>query len=376
MDSCSEYMLETEDGDFLSYLYNGNNIDLSILINRFVDIEISSLYQCLMCEAYIINTINISNECENPITCVVDPCEVADCNLSSIIECESNYCGGCYADFYDFSGNLVDCNNNQVILPCDDVSNIFFGMCDMFLGYAVVGNDCQGISGCGWDSNGIDYSSAFFNTYDDCIACFSELDVCEDIEYDYDQLHSGDYILCEEDSDCISVWGDCGVGLGGCHYSVYEQNYHETAVDHLVNLWVAGNCMEWACDCVDLPSSICSAGICMLSYCEEENPSGCFLQGCDDGYACIDYEETGDCVPSSCYCDEFFGNWFCTEDCNGGTCYELGDVNYDSNINIVDVVTIINIILGITPYSMLSDVNNDQLTNIIDVVLIIEFILD
>ena len=71
-----------------------------------------------------------------------------------------------------------------------------------------------------------------------------------------------------------------------------------------------------------------------------------------------------------------FGNWFCTEDCNGGTCYELGDVNYDSNINIVDVVNIVNIILGITPYSILSDVNSDQLTNIIDVVLIIEFILD
>ena len=377
MDECSQYMLVTEAGDFLSYLYNENNIDLSILINRFVDVEISSLHLCLMCEAYIINAIHLSSDCEYPVTCVVDPCEVADCNLSSIIECESNYCGGCYSDFYDLSGNLVDCNNNQLTLPCDDIGGINFGMCDMYLGVAIVDGNCQYVSGCGWTVNGIDYSDAFFASYAECEnTCLNEPYLCEDIEYEYDQLHSGSYIECVEDNDCISIWGDCNVGLGGCHYSVNASLYNENSANQLVDQWVDNDCMEWACDCVDLPSSICSDGICMLSYCEEENPSGCFLEGCDDGYACIDYEETGDCVPSSCYCDEFFGNWFCTEDCNGGTCYELGDVNYDSNINIVDVVTIVNIILGITPYSMLSDVNNDQLTNIIDVVLIIEFILD
>ena len=73
-------------------------------------------------------------------------------------------------------------------------------------------------------------------------------------------LQQSDYILCEEDSDCISVWGDCGVGLGGCHYSVNEQNYHETAVDHLVNLWTVANCMEWVCDCMSLPESFCNNG--------------------------------------------------------------------------------------------------------------------
>jgi len=377
MDECSNYMLENESSEFITYLMLPSDINEVYYIDRYVEIQSFEEYQCMMCNASIVSNISLSDLCEYPVSCVADPCEVdSDCEINTPVECIANYCGGCYADFYDLDGNIVDCFNSQEILPCDDVSNIFFGMCDMFLGYAVVEDDCQGVSGCGWDSNGIDYSSAFFNTYDDCIACFSEPDVCEDIEYDYDQLHSGDYILCEQDSDCISVWGDCGVGLGGCHYSVNEQNYQETAVDYLVNLWVAGNCMEWVCDCLDLPGSVCNDGLCELSYCMDENPQGCFSSGCLEGYACIDYEESGDCVPSWCGCDEFYGDWFCTEDCNGGTCFELGDVSYDGNIDIVDIVTLVNIILGLSPYSLLADVNSDSTINIIDVILIIDYILE
>ena len=378
MDACSEFAIETESGGFIDYIVNIDEIDLEYYLDRFVTIETTGTYNCLMCSALILDSIELSENCDYPISCFSDPCEVADeCQINTPVECISNFCGGCYADFYDLEGNIVNCDM-PIVNPCDDLNDIDFGMCDMYLGVAIIDGQCQYTSGCGWESNGIDYSDAFFNSFSDCEQnCLSEPNVCETIEYDYEQLHSGGYILCEEDSDCISVWGDCGVGLGGCHYSVNEQNYHETAVDHLVNLWTVANCMEWVCDCMPLPESFCNDdGLCDLGYCLSDNPAGCFSNGCDENYSCIDYEETGDCVPSSCYCDEFYDSWYCTEDCNGGTCYLNGDINYDGNIDIVDIVMTVNIILGLNESHLLSDINLDGTTNVIDVILMVALILE
>ena len=90
----------------------------------------------------------------------------------------------------------------------------------------------------------------------------------------------------------------------------------------------------------------------------------------------MDYEFSSECIPSSCFCEEYFGYWSCTEDCNGGSCFQLGDVNGDSNINVVDAVSIINMILNLSEGNILADVNNDNIINVIDVVIIINTILD
>ena len=149
----------------------------------------------------IIEDINISNECEYPVSCFADPCEIAEeCQLNTPVECISSYCGGCYADFYDLEENLVNCYSG-IIEPCDDLGGIFFGLCDMFLGYAVVDGTCEGVSGCDWASEGIDYTDAFFNTFSDCEDnCLNEPYVCEDIEYDYEQLHNDFYTQCNDDT--------------------------------------------------------------------------------------------------------------------------------------------------------------------------------
>ena len=53
----------------------------------------------MMCSAIIIDGISISDNCNYPLNCVVDPCEVAEeCSLNTPVDCVSNYCGGCYAD--------------------------------------------------------------------------------------------------------------------------------------------------------------------------------------------------------------------------------------------------------------------------------------
>ncbi len=377
MDQCSQYMLENESGEFITNLTSLNQIDLSYFINRYVEVEAELEWECIECNALIIDDINISPDCENPVFCFADPCEVAgECQLNTPVECISSYCGGCYADFYNLEGNLVDCYP-ETIEPCDDLGGIFFGLCDMFLGYAVVEGMCNGVSGCSWESNGTDYSDAFFNSYSECENnCINEPYVCEDIEYDYDQLHSGPYAECNNNNDCASVWGDCDVGLGGCHYAVNEYMYPESQINTLVSLWIYNDCMEWVCDCASLPSSVCNNGNCELAYCYDENPEGCFSTGCSEDYSCLDFEETGNCVPTSCYCDEFYGDWWCTEDCNGGTCYLNGDINFDGNIDIVDVVMVINMILGLLEVSPLSDFNSDNITNVIDVILMVNAILE
>ena len=60
---------------------------------------------------------------------------------------------------------------------------------------------------------------------------------------------------------------------------------------------------------------------------------------------------------------------------NGGV---LGDVNQDGVINILDIINVINFILGESPTSdefILSDVNQDNIINILDVVLLVNLIL-
>ena len=59
MDDCSQYSLESEDGDFITFLANINNFDLSYFINRYVEIENGGEYQCIECNAMVIQNISL-----------------------------------------------------------------------------------------------------------------------------------------------------------------------------------------------------------------------------------------------------------------------------------------------------------------------------
>ena len=198
---------------------------------------------------------------------------------------------------------------------------------------------------------------------------------CDDIEDAYEDLHYGEYATCEFDNDCIAVWGACDVGLGGCHYTVNEDDYLEGEVNDLVDQWVQNDCMEWVCDCSSPPYADCINDICTPAYCMSENPVGCFETGCPEGYQCID--DPNYCVPSWCACDGFYEQWFCTEDCGGGTCQIvelIGDINNDSVINVIDVVLLVNIILD-NEWNISGDINSDGTINVIDVVMLVNIIL-
>lgn len=50
----------------------------------------------------------------NTVNCFVDPCSVTTCSAYPTATCRSNYCGGCYADFFDAAGTNVTALCNSV----------------------------------------------------------------------------------------------------------------------------------------------------------------------------------------------------------------------------------------------------------------------
>ena len=381
IDECGEYYIETFGDMYWPIIFNDDILNINLYTDRYVEVLIGEEVACTECNAYQIQEISLSDDCISPILCIADPCEVAhECQINTPTECLANYCGGCYADFYDLNHNLVDCNS--ILDECEDLSDIDFGACLMVLGIGYVNGECNYVSGCGWQVDGVDYSESFYSNIDDCNEqCNNEVN-CENIEENFLLLHSGLYTECEYDIDCMSVWGHCDIGLGECHYAVNTINYPENQINEQVDLWFNNECISGICDCVDFPYAYCHDGTCELLYCYEPSPVGCFQTGCPEGFECIDDWENN-CVSSLCWCDENYTEWFCTEDCNGGTCYPiqiLGDLNNDSEINVLDIISIVSFILMTDSPSdiefYVGDINSDELLNILDIIAIIQIILN
>ena len=53
----------------------------------------------------------------------------------------------------------------------------------------------------------------------------------------------------------------------------------------------------------------------------------------------------------------------------------IGDVNSDTVVDILDVITMVNIVLGITEGNDAADVNVDGMVNILDIISIVNIIL-
>jgi len=165
MDSCSIYYLEDEYGEFLSWITHLDDFEmLNDYNDRFVDIE-GDTVQCIECEAINVTSIAISDECQMPVYCFVDPCLVSECSSYPDAECVANYCGNCWADYYLY-GELINCDSS---IDCIDLTGIDFGLCDMVLGIGWVNDNCVYVSGCDWVADSVDYTDAFFNSMDDCI---------------------------------------------------------------------------------------------------------------------------------------------------------------------------------------------------------------
>ncbi len=134
------------------------------------------------------------------------------------------------------------------------------------------------------------------------------------------------------------------------------------------------------CDGLLYPTTCCSTN------CDE--PIGECSDECIDG----EFDNSNPCNPMECVA----GEWIqividCAEQmgvpCNGGVyippnegeccseCVILGDMSGDGILNILDVISVVNVALN-NSYDILADMNSDGVVNVLDIVNLVSAILD
>ena len=55
---------------------------------------------------------------------------------------------------------------------------------------------------------------------------------------------------------------------------------------------------------------------------------------------------------------------------------QLGDINQDGSLDVLDIILVVNIILNNTEYDEIADMNQDNSINVLDIILIVNIILE
>ena len=110
-DACSQYAIHHEVLDIAptNVIFDDSITNIDLYLNRFVDVDLGEEITCIECTAFQVQNISISDDCEYTVDCFQDPCITYECDDNPNIECFPNFCGGCYADFYDFNESLTEC---------------------------------------------------------------------------------------------------------------------------------------------------------------------------------------------------------------------------------------------------------------------------
>ena len=61
---------------------------------------------------------------------------------------------------------------------------------------------------------------------------------------------------------------------------------------------------------------------------------------------------------------------------DGSPCFPDGDINFDGEVNILDVVVLVNIVLGLEEENLAGDLNQDSFINVLDIILLVNIILE
>ena len=100
------------------------------------------------------------------------------------------------------------------------------------------------------------------------------------------------------------------------------------------------------------------------------------IHGCTDPEAC-NYDDEANIDDGSCS-DPYLCDDGVNLECNLENCpddCDLGDVNCDGELNVLDVVLMVNMILE-DEYDEIADINEDGVLNVLDVVILVNLILD
>ena len=307
-----------------------------------------------------------------------------------------------FREGFNYNENACDEDPEE----CFDFSNIDFGECDMILGIGWDGTDCDFFSGCDWTVDDIDYSELFFNSMEECEENCMEIQ-CEEgfIEINGFCFHIGDISVlqmmldnsyesnidldCQGSEYCGSpnpffdtedFWG--WLSYDGIAYELLgNENGIVEPLELGIQQWENGRLKALDCGVYiycQLSGSI-PEEISNLTELETFRVEGNYLSGFIPESICdleIEYDNSlffdvrynhlcspyPDCINTD---DDFWGQY--DEECS-----EIGDINYDSIINILDIISLVSIILSYDSPDyqtlIISDVNSDGLLDILDVI--------
>lgn len=171
--------------------------------------------------------------------------------------CEGEDCDNGYDDEASCEAAHRECLNDSCAVR--DVT--FVGGCEPASVYAFNGVECVAMSGCSCVGDDCD---ATYSSLDDCKAAHA---VCESRERTCNQLTAlhDDYVshtACQDDSDCVMVWGLCGVGLGRCYHTI-NRRWGREGLSAIGDAWKAADCGGAVCACAEPPETvICDDGVC------------------------------------------------------------------------------------------------------------------
>ena len=167
-DACSQYAIhhEVQDTEPINIIFDDSMTNIDLYVNRYVEVDLGQEIFCVECSAFQVQDISLSDGCEYIVDCFQDPCITYECDVNPNLECLPNFCGGCYADFYDLEGNLVNCNSS--VNDCIDLSGIPFPECGSVIGFGYVEGECQTMYCSPIDGYGVDWSNWIYNTIEEC----------------------------------------------------------------------------------------------------------------------------------------------------------------------------------------------------------------
>ena len=181
-------------------------------------------------------------------------------------------------------------------------------------------------------------------------------------------------------TECLETWWDSYWGEQCCDLAWDQWGFD---CDYMESEY-GWDCTGCSCPHDDNP--VCGDEYCNGDEAIENCPSDCTINGCNNNNQVDDCSDD-DCCPITWIGDGYEdcedpNNFGCDLSCynnDGGDCsdcnVELGDINADCQVNILDLVQIANIIFD-DGYDEIADMNGDSELNILDLVTLVNIILE